>query len=105
MDILINNAGIQHVSPVEDFPPGKWNDIIALNLSAVFHTTRSAVPGMKAAGWGRIRNIGSAHSLIASPFKSAYVAAKHGVHGFTKRSPLSWPKAASRPTPCAPAMC
>ena len=84
IDILVNNAGIQHVSPVEDFPVGKWNDILALNLSAAFHTTRLAVPQMKAKGWGRIVNIGSAHSLIASPFKSAYVAAKHGLAGFTK---------------------
>ena len=83
-DILVNNAGIQHVSPVEDFPPGKWDAIIAINLSAVFHTTRLAVPGMKAKGWGRIVNTASAHSLVASPNKSAYVAAKHGVAGFTK---------------------
>lgn len=82
--ILVNNAGIQHVSPVEEFPADKWNDILALNLSAAFHTTRLAVPQMKQQGWGRIVNIGSAHSLIASPFKSAYVAAKHGLHGFTK---------------------
>ncbi len=84
VDILVNNAGIQHVSPVEDFPVDKWNDILALNLSAAFHTTRLVVPGMKAAGWGRIVNLGSAHALVASPFKSAYVAAKHGLHGFTK---------------------
>lgn len=84
VDILINNAGIQHVSPVEEFPADKWNDILALNLSAAFHTTRLAVPQMKQQGWGRIVNIGSAHPLIASPFKSAYVAAKHGLHGFTK---------------------
>ncbi|MDP5238467.1 3-hydroxybutyrate dehydrogenase [Uliginosibacterium sp. 31-16] len=84
IDILVNNAGIQHVSPVEDFPVEKWNDILALNLTAAFHTTRLAVPQMKARGWGRIVNIGSAHALIASPFKSAYVAAKHGLNGFTK---------------------
>jgi 3-hydroxybutyrate dehydrogenase len=83
-DILVNNAGIQHVSPVESFPPGKWDAIIAINLSAAFHTTRLALPGMKANGWGRIINTASAHSLVASPNKSAYVAAKHGVAGFTK---------------------
>jgi 3-hydroxybutyrate dehydrogenase len=84
IDILVNNAGIQHVSPVEDFPTDKWNAIISINLTSVFHTTRGAVPSMKANGWGRIINIASAHSLVASPFKSAYVAAKHGVAGFTK---------------------
>jgi 3-hydroxybutyrate dehydrogenase len=84
IDILVNNAGIQHVSPVENFPVDKWNDILALNLTAAFHTTRLVVPQMKANGWGRIVNMGSAHSLIASPFKSAYVAAKHGIAGFTK---------------------
>jgi 3-hydroxybutyrate dehydrogenase len=83
-DILINNAGIQHVSPVEDFPVDKWDAIIAINLSAVFHTTRLALPAMKQKGWGRIINTASAHSLVASPNKSAYVAAKHGVAGFTK---------------------
>jgi 3-hydroxybutyrate dehydrogenase len=83
-DILVNNAGIQHVSPVESFPPEKWDAIIAINLSAVFHTTRHALPGMKQKGWGRIINTASAHSLVASPNKSAYVAAKHGVAGFTK---------------------
>src|SRR4051794_31198231 len=84
VDILVNNAGIQHVSPVEDFPPEKWDAIIATNLSSAFHTTRAALPGMKARGWGRIINTASAHSLVASPFKSAYVAAKHGIAGFTK---------------------
>jgi 3-hydroxybutyrate dehydrogenase len=84
VDILVNNAGIQHVSPVEDFPPEKWDAIIAINLSSAFHTTRAALPGMKARGWGRIINTASAHSLVASPFKSAYVAAKHGIAGFTK---------------------
>ena len=84
VDILVNNAGIQHVSPVEDFPPEKWEAILAINLSAVFRTTRLAVPGMKQKGWGRIINTASAHSLVASPNKSAYVAAKHGVAGFTK---------------------
>ncbi len=83
-DILVNNAGIQHVSPVEDFPPQKWDAIIAINLSATFHTTRFAVAEMKKKGWGRIINTASAHSLIASPNKSAYVAAKHGIAGFTK---------------------
>lgn len=84
IDILVNNAGMQHVSPVEDFPLDKWNAIIGLNLNAVFHTTRLAVPGMKARGWGRIINTASAHSKTASPFKSAYNASKHGVDGFTK---------------------
>ena len=83
-DILVNNAGIQHVAPVQDFPPEKWDAVIAINLSAVFHTTRLAVPGMRAKGWGRIISTASAHSLVASPNKSAYVAAKHGVAGFTK---------------------
>lgn len=84
VDILVNNAGIQHVSPVEDFPVAKWDAIIAINLSSAFHTTRAAVPGMKKKGWGRIINTASAHALVASPFKSAYVAAKHGIAGFTK---------------------
>ena len=83
-DILVNNAGIQHVSPVEDFPPEKWDAIIAINLSSAFHTTRLAVPAMKQKGWGRIINTASAHSLVASPNKSAYVAAKHGIAGYTK---------------------
>ncbi len=84
VDILVNNAGMQHVAPVEDFPVDKWNLIIALNLTAAFHTTRLAVPGMKARGWGRIVNTASAHSKTASPFKSAYCASKHGIDGFTK---------------------
>lgn len=84
LDILINNAGIQHVSPIEDFPVDKWNMIIALNLSAAFHTTRLSFKGMKDRGWGRIINIASAHALVASPFKAAYVAAKHGIAGLTK---------------------
>ncbi len=84
VDILVNNAGIQHVSPIEDFPAEKWDAIIALNLSAAFHTTRAAFALMKSAGWGRIVNVASAHGLVASPFKSAYVAAKHGVLGLTK---------------------
>ncbi|WP_260864404.1 3-hydroxybutyrate dehydrogenase [Citrobacter sp. Marseille-Q6884] len=84
VDILVNNAGIQHVSPVETFPPEKWNAIIAINLSSVFHTTRLALPGMRARDWGRIINIASVHGLVASKEKSAYVAAKHGVVGLTK---------------------
>ncbi|MES2339980.1 MAG: 3-hydroxybutyrate dehydrogenase [Pseudomonadota bacterium] len=84
VDILINNAGMQHVAPVEDFPTDKWNLIIALNLTAAFHTTRLAVPYMKTRKWGRIIQTASAHSLVASPFKSAYVTAKHGLAGFTK---------------------
>jgi 3-hydroxybutyrate dehydrogenase len=84
VDILVNNAGIQFVSPVEDFPDEKWEAIIRVNLIAVFHATKAALAGMKARKWGRIINTGSAHSLVASPFKSAYVAAKHGVAGFTK---------------------
>jgi 3-hydroxybutyrate dehydrogenase len=84
VDVLVNNAGIQHVSPIEDFPIDKWNAIIAINLSAAFHTIRAAVPGMKARKWGRIVNTASAHSLVASPFKAAYVSAKHGLTGLTK---------------------
>ena len=84
IDILVNNAGMQHVAPVEDFPVEKWDTIIALNLTAAFHTTRLAVPGMKRKGWGRIINTASAHSKVASPFKSAYNSAKHGLDGFTK---------------------
>lgn len=84
VDILVNNAGIQFVSPIEDFPIEKWDAIIAINLSSAFHTIRAAVPGMKARKWGRIINTASAHSLVASPFKGAYVAAKHGIAGLTK---------------------
>ena len=84
VDILVNNAGIQHVAPVEEFPIEQWDSIIAINLTSAFHTTRAAVPGMKKRKWGRIINICSAHSLRASPFKSAYVSAKHGLAGFTK---------------------
>lgn len=84
VDILVNNAGMQHVSPIEDFPTDKWDAIIALNLTAAFHTIRLAVPNMKKAGWGRIINTASAHSKVASPFKSAYNAAKHGLDGLTK---------------------
>jgi 3-hydroxybutyrate dehydrogenase len=84
LDILVNNAGIQYVSPIEDFPVEKWDAIIAINLSAAFHAIRAAVPGMKAQKWGRIVSTASAHSLVASPFKSAYVSAKHGIAGLTK---------------------
>ena len=83
-DILVNNAGIQHVAPVDDFPPEKWDAIIAINLSSAFHAIRAAVPGMKAKKWGRIVCTASAHSLVASPFKAAYVTAKHGLAGLTK---------------------
>ena len=84
VDILVNNAGIQHVANVEDFPVEKWDAIIAINLTSAFHTTRLALPGMKARGWGRILNIASTHGLVASAAKSAYVASKHGLIGFTK---------------------
>ena len=84
VDILVNNAGIQFISPIEEFPPEKWEAIIAINLSSAFHGIRAAVPGMKKRGWGRIINTASAHSLVASPFKSAYVSAKHGIAGLTK---------------------
>lgn len=84
VDVLVNNAGIQHVAPVDEFPPDRWDAIIAINLSSSFHTVRAALPTMKARRWGRIVNIASAHALVASPFKSAYVAAKHGLAGLTK---------------------
>ncbi|MGJ4890444.1 3-hydroxybutyrate dehydrogenase [Bradyrhizobium sp. HKCCYLS3077] len=84
VDVLVNNAGIQFVSPVEEFPPEKWEQIIAINLSSAFYGIHAAVPGMKKRGWGRIINTASAHSLVASPFKSAYVSAKHGIAGLTK---------------------
>jgi 3-hydroxybutyrate dehydrogenase len=84
LDILVNNAGIQHVAPVEEFPVDKWNAIIAINLSSAFHTTRLALPGMRERRWGRVLNIASVHGLVASAQKSAYVAAKHGIIGFTK---------------------
>ena len=84
VDVLVNNAGVQHVAPIEEFPVDKWNAIIGINLSSAFHTIRAAVPGMKRRGWGRIITTASAHSLVASPFKSAYVAAKHGIVGLTK---------------------
>jgi 3-hydroxybutyrate dehydrogenase len=84
VDILVNNAGIQHVARVEEFPVEKWDAILAINLSSAFHTCAAAIPAMRAAGWGRIINIASAHGLTASPFKSAYVSAKHGLVGLTK---------------------
>ncbi|AWB22339.1 3-hydroxybutyrate dehydrogenase [Methylobacterium currus] len=88
VDILVNNAGIQYVSAIEDFPVEKWDQIIAINLSSAFHAMRAAIPGMKKKGWGRIINTASAHSLVASPYKSAYVAAKHGIAGLTKTAAL-----------------
>jgi 3-hydroxybutyrate dehydrogenase len=87
-DILINNAGIQHVAPIPDFPAAKWDAIIAINLSSAFHTTAVALPMMRKAGWGRVINIASAHGLTASPYKSAYIAAKHGIVGLTKTTAL-----------------
>ena len=84
VDVLVNNAGIQHVAPIDEFPTAKWDAIIAINLSSNFHAIRAALPAMKQRGWGRIINVASAHALVASPFKSAYVAAKHGVAGLTK---------------------
>ncbi|MFP3942372.1 MAG: 3-hydroxybutyrate dehydrogenase [Alphaproteobacteria bacterium] len=88
VDILVNNAGVQHVAPLAEFPPDKWDLILSLNLSAAFHATRLALPGMTESGWGRIVNIASAHALVASPFKAAYVAAKHGLLGLTKVTAL-----------------
>ncbi|WP_439122523.1 3-hydroxybutyrate dehydrogenase [Marivita sp.] len=87
-DILVNNAGIQHVAPIDEFPTEKWDAIIAINLSSAFHTTAAALPVMREAGWGRIINVASAHGLTASPFKSAYIAAKHGVVGLSKTTAL-----------------
>jgi 3-hydroxybutyrate dehydrogenase len=84
VDVLVNNAGIQHVAPVEEFPVEKWDQILAINLSSAFHAIRTALPGMRSRNWGRIINVASAHGLVASPFKSAYVAAKHGLVGLTK---------------------
>ena len=95
-DILVNNAGIQHVAPVDQFPTERWDAIIAINLSSAFHTTRLALPGMKARGWGRVLNIASVHGLVASAEKSAYVAAKHGIVGLTKVT------AVFKPPPYAP---
>jgi 3-hydroxybutyrate dehydrogenase len=83
-DILINNAGIQHVAPIDEFPDDKWDAVLAIILSSAFHTAKAALPGMKAKGWGRVINTGSMHSLVASPYKSAYNAAKHGIAGLTK---------------------
>jgi len=96
-DILVNNAGIQHVAPVEDFPSDKWDAIIAINLSSSFHTAAIALPMMRKAGWGRVVNIASAHGLTASPYKSAYIAAKHGVVGLTKTIAL---ETAQEPITC-----
>ncbi len=97
VDILVNNAGIQHVEPIDTFPTATWDRIIAINLSSAFHTTAAALPVMRKAGWGRIINIASAHGLTASPFKSAYVSAKHGVVGFTKVTAL---ETAEEPITC-----
>ena len=96
-DILINNAGIQHVAPIEEFPTAKWDAIIAINLSSAFHTSAAAVTGMREKGWGRIINIASAHGLTASPYKTAYIAAKHGVVGLTKTIAL---ETAQEPITC-----
>jgi len=96
-DILVNNAGIQHVAPIEEFPIEKWNAIIAINLSSAFHTTAAALPMMRKAGWGRVVNIASAHGLTASPFKSAYIAAKHGIVGLSKTVAL---ETAEEPITC-----
>ena len=96
IDVLVNNAGIQHVAPVDEFPVDEWDAILAINLTASFHTIRLALPRMKAKKWGRIINIASAHALVASPFKSAYVAAKHGIAGLTKRSRWKSRSTASR---------
>ena len=96
-DILVNNAGIQHVAPIEDFPVSKWDAIIAINMSSAFHTTAAALPGMRERGWGRVINIASAHGLTASPYKSAYVTAKHGVVGMTKTVAL---ETAQEPITC-----
>lgn len=96
-DILVNNAGIQHVAPIESFPQDKWEAIIAINMTSVYHTMAAALPVMRAAGWGRIVNIASAHGLTASPYKSAYVAAKHGVVGMTKTVAL---ETAEEPITC-----
>ena len=96
-DILVNNAGIQHVAPIEDFPTAKWDAIIAINLSSAFHTSAAAITGMREKGWGRIVNIASAHGLTASPYKSAYVAAKHGIVGLSKTIAL---ETAQEPITC-----
>ncbi|MWD28137.1 3-hydroxybutyrate dehydrogenase [Aquicoccus sp. SCR17] len=96
-DILVNNAGIQHVAPIEDFPVEKWDAIIAINLSSAFHTTAAALPMMRKAGWGRVVNIASAHGLTASPYKAAYIAAKHGIVGLSKTTAL---ETAEEPITC-----
>lgn len=96
-DILVNNAGIQHVAGIEEFPTDKWNAIIAINLSSAFHTSAAAITGMRAAGWGRIINVASAHGLTASPYKSAYIAAKHGIVGLSKTVAL---ETAEEPITC-----
>ena len=88
LDVLVNNAGIQHVAPIEQYPPEKWDQVLSINLSSAFHTTRLALPSMRENGYGRIINIASAHGLVASPFKAAYVAAKHGIVGLTKVTAL-----------------
>jgi len=88
VDVLVNNAGVQHVAPIDEFPIEQWNAIIAINLSSAFHTMRAALPAMKKKKWGRVVNIASAHALVASPFKSAYVSAKHGLAGLTKTAAL-----------------
>ena len=90
VDVLVNNAGIQHVAPIEEFPPDKWDAVLAINLMSAFHTIRTAVPGMKARRWGRIINTASAHSLVASPFKAAYITAKHGLVGLSKTVALEF---------------
>ena len=96
-DILVNNAGIQHVAPIDEFPTAKWDAIIAINLSSAFHTTAAALPMMRRAGWGRVVNIASAHGLTASPYKSAYIAAKHGIVGLSKTTAL---ETAEEPITC-----
>ena len=104
-DVLVNNAGIQHVAPMHEFPAEKWDAIIAINMSSAFHTTAVALPMMRKAGWGRVINIASAHGLTASPFKSAYVTAKHGVVGMTKVAALETARASRlQPTQFALAM-
>ena len=88
VDIMVNNAGIQHVAPIEEFPDEKWDAILSINLSSAFHATKLVLPGMRAKGWGRVINVASAHALVASPYKAAYVAAKHGVLGLTRVTAL-----------------